>query len=159
MGSAIGPAFAYLMANLPGVLQAVDPTVGVVDGWADELPRDFFVVGRASDSDQEASTSVDAYTLLGGELLDEEFILPCYIDCWRGGNDQSLARNAALAYLDAFIKFLAGDLTLGGALHNGRYARMDAIRIDGPVPGDAVAGRRCVIQFSIRCQNQYDPSV
>lgn len=159
MVSAIGPVFDYLMGNLPAVLTAVNPAVAVVDGWASTLPQDIFVVGRVSDADQEASAGVDAYTLLGGALLDEEFVIPCLIDCWRGGEDQSEPRAAALGYLNAFVKFLASDLTLGGALHNGRYARMDAIHMDGPVPDDAVSGRRCVIQFQIRCQNQYDPAV
>ena len=157
MGSAIGPAFTYLMTNLPAALQAVDSSVAVVDGWSNQLPDDIFVVGRASETDQEASVGTDALMILGGEQIDEEFIIPCYIDCFRGGDDQSEARNAALAYLDAFVKFLATDRTLGGALQNGRYARMDAVRIDGPVLEDAAAGRRCVVQFSIRCQNQYNP--
>lgn len=157
MGSAIGPAFTYLTTNLPAQLQAVDSSVAVVDCWANDLPDDVFVIGRAADTDAESALGTHALTLIGGELVDEEFVIPCIIDCFRGGDDQSEARNAALAYFDAFVKFLASDRTLGGVLLNGRYARLDAIRIDGSALADAPAGRRCVIQFSIRCQNQYSP--
>lgn len=157
MGSAIGPAFTYLLAGVPAVIAAIDPAAAVVDGWTNVLPDDFMVIGRGSDADQTQASGMDAYVLLGGAMLDEEFTIPCYIDCFRGGDNQAEARNAALAYFNAFVKFLATDLTLGGALGNGRYARMDAIHIDGPVLEDAADGRRCVISFTVRCQNQYDP--
>lgn len=158
MGSAIGPAFTYLLTNLPATLEAVgDGSIAVVDGWATTLPDDIFVLGRNDWPDQEASAGTHALQLIGGELVEEEFIIPCFIDCFRGGDEQKQARDAALAYLDAFVKFLASDRTLGGALLNGRYARLDALTIDGPVPDETSAGRRCQIKFSIRCQNQYNP--
>lgn len=158
MGSAIGPVFNYLLTGFAPVLAAVDDSASLIDSWANDLPDDYFVIGRGNDSDQEAAAGVDDYTLLGGQLLDEEFTIPCYIDCFRGGDDQSEARDAALAYFNAFVKFLATDLTLGGALQRGRYARLETIHMDGPVTEDADARRRCVISFTIRCANQYDPN-
>lgn len=158
MPSAIGPVFDYLLAQVPPAMALVDDTVSVIDGWASDLPDDYLVLGRGNDADQEAAAGVAQYVLLGGQLLDEEFTIPCYIDCFRGGDDQSEARSAALAYFNAFVKLINSDLTLGGALQRGRYASLDTVHIDGPVTADAVAGRRCVISFTLRCRNQYDPS-
>lgn len=157
MGSAIGPAFDYLLAGLPAALEAVDSSVEVAEAWSTAEVDDMVVIGRAADQDQEAAAGTYALTLLGEELVDEEFVIPILIDCFRGGDDQAAARSAALAYFDAFVKFIATDRTLGGALQNGRYARLDAITIDGPVLAEALAGRRCQIKTALRCQNQYSP--
>lgn len=158
MTSAIGPVFDYLLTNIATVVTAVDPSASVIDGWANVLPDDYVVIGRGNDSDQEAASSIDQYILLGGQMLDEEFTIPIWIDCFRGGDDQSAARDAALAYFNAIVKFINSDLTLGGALKFGRYASLDTVHMDGPVLEDAEAGRRCQISFTLRCRNQYDPN-
>lgn len=156
MGTAMGAVFEYLVTQLPAPLAAVDPSAVVADGWVNDVADHLFVVGRNAPDTPEAEAGLDGFILLGGMQMDEEFTVPCYIDCWAGGDDQATVRNAAIALFDAFVAFLKADLTLGGALKGGYYAELTSHTvIQTNDPDEAAAGRRCVITFSLHCKSRY----
>jgi len=156
MGTAIGPVFDYLNANLPAALLAVNANVGFNDGWAGEIVDDMFFMGRTDPNQGEAEAGAMAYLELGAQRVTEEFDIPFFIDSWRGGSDQSESRNAALLLFDAFVAFLRTDLTLGGALHAGRYAQISSTTmVQTPDAESAKNGRRCLIFFRVTCKNIY----
>lgn len=156
MGSAIGPAFTYLVTNVPAQMQAVFADVAVNDGWVTDVSRHIFVIGRNSVDVAQASSGTNVFVELGAQHIEETFEIPCYIDCGTGGDDQSESRNDAVAMFDAFVTFLRSDLTLGGALTNGRYAQLGSVQVDQTYnEGEAMQGRRTVISFSVVCRNKY----
>lgn len=166
MGSSIGPAFNWLLTGIPTgattlaqALAAVDVQAQVFDGWpTDQSCPSQFVIGRQGPQGTAATAGIDALTILGAGRVDEDYEIPCYIQCFVGGTDQGAARNAALALWDAWVHWLSLDQgrTFGGALQAG-WAEVTNIVIDATPHENLESGRFCVIQFSIRCKNKYYP--
>lgn len=162
MSSAIGPAFSYLLANLPAIVAAVDPNGVVVDGpiatTIPPPPAPMLYVGATDPMNTTAETGAHLYVTLGGFHVDEDFEIPCFIDVSTGGLDQSQSRNTALAVLDGVVHLIGNDLTLGGILLAGRVAEITHIQMvqtDGPA--ESIEGRRCVVAFIVHCANHYRP--
>lgn len=161
MGTAIKPSFDYLLTNLPAVLTAVDPTAQVVDGWQlDGSTQNFMVIGRGAPTmEAEAASGTDARVILGSTRVNEVFSIPCYIQTWTGGTDQSLSRNAAFVLWDAFVAWIVqpANATMGGALASGGYAEVTRIRVEATPEENLTSGRFCLISFEIQCKNYYIP--
>lgn len=159
MGSSIGPAFTYLLANLPAALMAVDSSAAVFDGWpTDRSTANQFVIGRSGPANETSAVAgVDALTILGAGRVDEDYEIPCYIQTYVGGDNQAEARNAALVLWDAFMHFLSLDRTLGGALTTGGWAEIGHIQIEATPEENVESGRFCLMTFSIHCKNKYIP--
>ena len=163
MGSTIGPAFNYLLGGgLQTALTAVDATAQVIDSLpVDRSTAHQFVIGCGSPgADETAAQGMDALTVLGAGRVDEDYEIPCYIQCFTGGTNQAQVRNAALTMWNAFVSFLATDRTLGGALTTAAqagWAEITQIHISGTPLENAEAGRFCVITFNIRCRSKYYP--
>lgn len=157
MGTAIGAAIDYLVANVPHALETAGlGGVIVADGWVTDVADQMFVIGRGSPEAPQAEAGVDAIMLLGGGEVDEEFTIPCYIDTWRGGIDQAGVRADAVAAFDAFVSLLRSDRTLGGCLQGGFYAQITNHSVNQTSdPAEAAEGRRCLISFSLHCRNRY----
>lgn len=162
MSSAIGAAFTYLLAQLPAVIQAVDANGIIVDGpVAPALPpppTPMLFVGATDPQNGVATQGTRNYLELGGRKVNEEFFIPCYIDSSVGDTNQAAARNIALAVYDGVVHLIASDLTLGGALLNGRWAEITDIQmVMTETEAEADDGRRCVITFKVHCLNHYQP--
>lgn len=158
-GSSIGPVFNYLLANLPAALQAADSTVVVADGWpTDRSAAHQFVVGRSGPGDEtNAQTGTNLLPTIGaGEVL-EDYEVPCYIQTFSGGTDQSESRNAALVIWNAWMVFLMSDLTFGGAVSGG-WVEVRRVNIDATPIENTESGRFCLITFTIAVKNRYYPS-
>ena len=158
----MGAVFAYLLANVPAAVQAVDATAVVVDGpVADAIappPAPMIFIGAHDPVTPVAAQGTRAYVELGRLKVDEDFYVPCYIDAASGGSDQSIARNSALGAYDAIVHLIQGDMTLGGALLAGRVAEVTNVQvIQTDTELEAVDGRRCLITFNVHCQNHYTP--
>lgn len=156
MGTAIGPALIYFMTNGPAVIAAVNPGAVVTLGWPDDVADDVMVFGRTLPDDSQAEVGTQAYVELGAQRVDEAFDLPFFIGCGRGGDDQTEAMLAAVAMFDAFFAFLRTDLTLGGALHDGRIAQITSHRMRATQDTrEAKQGRRWLITATVTCKNRY----
>lgn len=166
MGTSIGPVFTYLLTGtnvvtgntLPAALAAVDAQAQVFDAWVtDRSCASQFVLGRPDPSQgTEAAGGTDALIVLGAGRVDEVYEIPCFIQTFVGGTDQSEARNAAIVIWDALLHWLCADKTLGGALASG-WAEISRVQWDGTPEENAKDGRFCVVSFSIRCRNNYIP--
>lgn len=154
--------FDYLLAQVPAVVVAVDATAIVVDGpVADYIappPAPMVFIGARDPITPLAAQGTRNYVELGRLKVDEDFYVPCYIDAASGGAAQSVSRNAALAVYDAIVHLIQGDMTLGGALLDGRTAEItDVQMIQTDTEEEAEDGRRCVLTFNVHCQNHYTP--
>lgn len=157
--SAVAGVFAYLLAHLPAVVEAVDPNGVVVDGWVDvapPAPAPILVIGAPHPEDATSMDQSRQYMALGASHVEEAFDVPCYIDVGVGGTDQGAARAIALSVFDGVVDLVRSDLTLGGNLLRGRFAELSDIKLVGTRDlSEAQAGRRCVLSFVVRCRNFY----
>lgn len=158
MGTSIGPAFSYLLANLPAALQAVNTNAQVFDSWAtDENCPAQFVIGRSQPNESSMMVGSNDLQILGAGRVDEDYEIPCYLLTFAGGTNQAEARSSAVALWDAWVHFLASDRTLGGAISQGGWAQVARINYDGTPPENAAQGRFCLITFTLRIRNHYIP--
>ena len=96
MGSSIGPAFNYLLTGTAGgstlaaTLAVVDSGAELFDGWVtDRSCASQFVIGRTGPGDEATAVAgLDALVTLGAARTDENYEIPCYIQCFVGGTDQ-----------------------------------------------------------------------
>jgi len=165
MGTAIGPVFTYLLAQLPAAVHAVDANALISDGYPITFPTaGAALVGVGAESTRIESSSgsaARAYVELGAQHVNEDFSIPFYVAVAVGGNDQAAARNPAIATFDAICALIASDLSLGGALKNGRWAEIGPVTVTQTPPpseGSAATGRWCVISASVHCLNNYQPA-
>lgn len=157
--SALSGVIDYLVAQLTTIVAAYDPNGIVVEGWVDEAPpppAPIVVVGMPSPDSALAADETRQYLALGSGNVEEAFDIPCYIDVYVGGTDQSLARKAVCTVFDAVVDLVRSDLTLGGNLKRGRFAELTDIRLVGTRDvEEAQSGRRSVLSFVVRCRNFY----
>lgn len=158
--SSIGPAFDYLLANLPAVIAAVDPETEVSDSWpTDSQCQRMFVIGRESPEHSTSAAGTQALIVLGASRADETYEIPCFIQVLSGGTNataQEATRTAALLVFNTFVSWLFRNLNLGGALQMGN-AQISSIQIDGTPPDYLGTGRSTLISFGLRCTNKYNP--
>lgn len=155
---ALSPVLDYLMAQLPAVVQAVDPNGMVYEGLVSSSspPDTVLVVGREEPENPQSADAARDYIELGTGRVNETINLFCYVDCFQGGvEDQSITRRRAALIFDGVVDLIRADLTLGGALKNGRWAELEAIRLLPSRPEDVPAGRRTVLSFTVVAHNFY----
>lgn len=165
MSSSIAAAYTWLVENITQACQDVDPTAVIVDGpVASEDPPPPTPMIYVGVPDLLMPIAVDGtrnYLQIGGRKVSEDYTINCYIDCATGNGDpsgQAGARNNALAMWDVIVHVIAGDLTLGGALLEGRSAEISEFQIVQTESEDvAVNGRQCTISFKVHCMNHYTP--
>lgn len=158
--SALSGVFDYLLAQLPAVVNAVDANGVVVEGYclnAPPAPAPIVSVGSQHPDDAQAASASRQYLALGAAHVEESFQIPCYIDVEVVGvNEQSTARRKACLIFDGVVDLVRSDLTLGGNLLRGRYAKLENIRLLATA-GDleAATGRRSILSFDVDCSNFY----
>ena len=161
MGTVIGAVIDYLVAGLPAPLSAIAADVVVADNEPGLTSESLIVIGRAAPDSGTAAGGQDDYRILGARRLSEDWTLDGYIHCLRDGPAQKPARDAAIGLYDGLISFLQSDLTLGGLLTFGRYARAGGVQLtqtqDDEDTGASGAQRMAMISFELVIPNTYIP--
>ncbi len=158
--SALSGTMDYLLARLPAVVTAVDPLGIVAEGYvnsAPPAPAPIVAVGTPHPEDASAAEQTRQYLALGSGIVEENFMIPCYIDVEIVGIDeQTNARRKACLIFDGVVDLIRSDLTLGGNLKRGRFAELGDIRLIATA-GDveAASGRRSILTFVVRARNAY----
>jgi hypothetical protein len=73
---------------------------------------------------------------LGGERIEEDYTLPCFVHVILDGSVQKPARDAAIALFDGIVRVVHADPTLGG------ISREGPVGLASPAVVDADAERR-----------------
>lgn len=162
MGTSLGAAIDYLTSPaLLAALQAVDPTVLLVDNYPTQASQSMVYIGRTDPDNAQANNGSQTPLTLGMNSRDEQYAIPCYISTIRPGPAQKPARDAAIALLDVVAHFIATDPTLGGVLKAGRYAWISTINLvqtrDPDDAGEAGAQRTAWLTFDVLAHNHYQP--
>ena len=161
MGTSVGGAIDYIVANLAAPITAVDPTAVVVDNDPTVTSQSLVVIGRSSAEDASAGAGSQTIVVLGANERQENYVIPCFVSVYRQGPAQKPARDAAIALFDAVGHLIAADPTLGGLLKKGRIALIESMQLvqtrDSNDTGDAGAMRLAFILFGINCTNTYTP--
>lgn len=160
MTLSIGPATDYLVATartaVTGLTLPNSDKWQVIDGGPSGLTNFMFVVGVTEPPpDGHAETAVTReWKGLGRQTLEEDYTIPCYIDARLGGTDQKAVRDIAETAFNAFWPLLKADMSLGGALHEGRSADIEALA-ERPENLGTVAepARRLLLLFGVHCRN------
>jgi hypothetical protein len=158
--SAVSGVMDYLLTQLPAVVHAVDTNGVVVEGYCNQAPpapAPIVSVGTQHPDDATAGTGSRQYLALGAAHVEEDFVIPCYIDVEvEGIDEQSTARRKVCLIFDGVVDLVRSDLTLGGNLLRGRYAQLENIRLLATA-GDleAATGRRSILSFDLSCKNFY----
>lgn len=155
VGAATDYVYAKAQAAVVGVTVNGKPAVAI-DGEPEELTFGMFVVGVTQPPPDGAAetTGTRSWMGLGAKRLEEDYILPCYIDVRSPGRVQKTPRDIALSIFNTFWASIASDLTLGGALQGGRYAEIvDFITHAGTLGTVAEPGRRQLVMFGVHCRN------
>ena len=161
MGTSVGAAIDYIVANLTPAVIAVDPAAIVVDNDPMFSSYSMVVVGRTDPENAMAGDGSQMIINLGASERQEDYVIPCYVSVYRPGPQQKPARDAAIALFDATAHLIAADVTLGGLLRKGRraeIARMQLVQTrDSNDTGDAGSMRLAIIVFDIHVTNTYVP--
>ena len=161
MGTSVGAAIDFIVANLGPALLAVDSTAVAVDNEPFFSSQSMVVIGRTDPENALAGDGGQMIINLGASERQEDYVIPCYVSVYRLGPQQKPARDAAIALFDATAHLIAADVTLGGLLRKGRraeIARMQLVQTrDSNDTGDAGAMRLAVIVFDIHVMNTYVP--
>lgn len=159
MTLSIGAATDYLVniaaSAVSGMTVNGQPVV-VADGEPDELTFGMFVIGLDTPPPDTSGDTAGtrAWMGLGAKRVEDDYLIPCYVDVRVAGNVQKTARDAAVGIFNAFWPLFAADLTLGGALTGGRYAEIvNYIATARSVGTVAEPGRRQFIQFAVHCRS------
>jgi hypothetical protein len=159
MGTSIGQAIDYLVAQLPSLVTAVDPTALVVDNYPAYVSDSMVFIGRTAPGDSNATTGSQTIVTLGANKAEESYNIPCYISVYRPGPAQKPSRDAAIALFDVVAHLVATDRTFGGILLQGRYAYIDHFNIeqtlDSEEAGESGTLRTTWISFDITARNHY----
>ena len=161
MGTSIGGAIDYIVANLPAPVAAVDATAVVADNDPIVTSKSLVVIGRNSPEDGTAADGSQMIVVLGANERQEGYTIPCFVSVYRPGPAQKPARDAAIALFDVVGHLIAADVTLGGLLQQGRRAEIQKMQLvqtrDSNDTGDSGAMRLALITFDINCTNTYAP--
>lgn len=153
MGTAIGRAVDYLVAQLP-LLPALASPVVVSDGFP--ITRaDLLVAIGVTNEDGASEYNID-WAGLGANREDEAFDIPCLIDSYVGGATQKAPRDAAVTVLDAINAKIRLDRTLGGALGPPGVAAIRDVRlVQTSTSEEAGEGRYARCYFNVRCTSRF----
>jgi len=157
MGTSIGAATDWLVANFTTAIGAVDPTAVVGDNLPSANAPGMVVVGRTMPTDFQGVTGTQQPVVLGLGKNEEDYSIPCFAIADRPGTAQKPSRDAAIVLFDACAHAVAQDRELGGALLEGRHAWIDNIRISQMQGTAKDGGALCstLIQFDVHCRNHY----
>lgn len=163
MGTSIGQGIDYLLATLPPLLLAVDSTSVVVDNFPTVSSQSMVFIGRQGPDDGQAASETRQFLVLGAGRVEEDYLIPCYIEVTRPGPEQKPARDAALALFDAFAHLMVSEagMTFGGVLQQGRIAQVRSVSLvqtrDGEDAGQSGTLRMAWVTFEIHVLNHYIP--
>ena len=161
MGTSVGAAIDYIVANLTPAVIAIDSTAVVVDNDPSFSSQSMVVIGRTEPENAMAADGSQMIINLGASERQEDYNIPCFISVYRQGPAQKPARDAAIALFDATAHLIAADVTLGNLLRKGRraeIARMQLVQTrDSNDTGDSGAMRLALIVFDIHVMNTYIP--
>ena len=161
MGTSVGAAIDYIVANLTPAVTAIDSTAVVVDNDPSFSSQSMVVIGRTEPENAMAGDGAQMIINLGAQERQEDYNIPCFISVSRQGPAQKPARDAAIALFDATAHLIAADVTLGNLLRKGRraeIARMQLVQTrDSNDTGDSGAMRLAIIVFDIHVANTYTP--
>jgi hypothetical protein len=161
MGTSVGAAIDYVVAQVASPCQLVDPTAMIIDSWPvnAQVTNSMVWIGRTSADDATTADGTQQSVALGMNSSDEDYSIPCFIQCARPGPAQKPSRDAAVALFDAVNGVIAHDRTLAGVLKNRNGALVDNVRIiqtrNTTDTGHAGSMRVTTITFDIHCRNQY----
>ena len=161
MGTSVGAAIDYIVAALPPLVTAVDPTAVVVDNDPMFSSQSIVVIGRTEPENAMAADGSQMIVILGAGRREENYLIPCFISVYRQGPAQKPARDAAIALFDVVGHLIASDVTLGGVLQQGRRAEIQKMQLvqtrDSNDTGDSGAMRLAIVVFDIHVSNTYIP--
>jgi hypothetical protein len=162
MGTATGAAIDYLVAQLPAVLTAIDPTVVVIDAWATSgtESQSQVWVGKDAQMNAEGALGSRLFLEIGAGKVTESVDIPCFIYCRRPGPAQKPARDASLAIFDAVVLLVMSDMTLGGVILGGRIAQVHDLKLSQTSSSKDTAGGATAIagvEFTLHFENHYKP--
>ncbi len=165
MGTSIGGAIDYFVSGtnpntattLLAALQAVDPTVTLIDGIPASVSQSMVVIGKADPDSVMAQSGSQQLIVLGAGRSTEDYEIPCFVYAYRDGPTIKPARDAAIALFDVVAHFVAADRTLGNLLLQGRVADISEVTLSQDVAGDTGATRLVWLSFNIHCRNHYIP--
>ena len=158
--AAISPMFGQ---TLKQQLAAVDSNVVLLDN--DYTPGDLFggnstvSLGR-NNVDTASASSRRLFMSLGAFKVEEEFDVPIFIQTRGLGPTQKSVRDVGVGLLDAVIHFVSQDLTMAGALVDGRIGAISDYQFTQTETADATTGgalQTVEIAITLRCQNHYTP--
>lgn len=161
MGTSIGGAIDYFVAQLPALVAAVDSTAVVVDNDPSVSSQSMVIIGRTEPENALAADGSQLIVSLGALEREETYLIPCFISVYRQGPTQKPARDAAIALFDVVAHLVAADTTLGGLLRKGRRASVDRMQLvqtrDSGDTGDSGSMRLAMVIFDIQVMNTYIP--
>ena len=161
MGTSIGGAIDYLVAQLPALISAVDSTAVVADNEPSVTAQSMVVIGRTDPENATAAAGSQIIASLGALRREESYVIPCFVTVYRQGPSQKTARDAAIALFDVVAHLIATDPTLGGLLLMGRKALIDSMQLiqtrDSEDTGASGAMRLALVLFNIQVTNTYIP--
>ena len=157
MGTVVGQAIDYLVAQLPALAVAAQPDAMVIDGITrDELSTSMIWIGRAQPEDLRAALGTRSIPTLGRRRVDETWSVDGFTDCRREGTTQKAARDAALSLFDAVAHLVGTDPSMGGLLTDAWYVTVPSAEL--VQPESAITGEcRAVVLFSLDIRNRYQP--
>jgi hypothetical protein len=156
MGTSIGAATDWLIANFTPAVAAVNPFVLVGDSVPLMDAASYVVVGRSLPDDPLAPSGTQIITAIGQNKVDEEYVIPCFVVAAVAGPSQKPSRDAVIALYDACAHVVTVDRTLGGTLS--KWAEIVNIRVVAANAKDTdKAGALCStwIGFDVQCKNHY----
>jgi len=168
MGTSIGGVIDYLISGtnpatgttLLADLKAIDPFTVLADNEPGSESQSLVVIGRQQFDGGTAQSGTDAYVVMGATRITEDYALDCYIQVYRDGPAQKIARDAAIALFDAVVHWVHADPTMNLLLEKGRIALVSNMTLLQTQNSDDAAGgdlRTAEIDFSLHVQNHYVP--
>ena len=152
-GTALADALDYLVTETRALSECEAPVV-VSDGFP---VTDADIVVAIGVTNEDGASELDAdWAGLGAGREDETFDIPCLIDSYAGGTNQSIPRRAAVVVLDAIAARIRQDRSLGGALNSPGLAAIRDVRlVQTSTAEEAADGRYARIYFNVRCTSRF----
>lgn len=158
MTLSIGPATDYLYGLAQQAVTGITvngKAMKANDGPSLTPVYGMFVINGVPDPEASADTTeTRTWPALGAQKLEEDYVIPCYIDVRVPGDTQKTARDIAETAFNAFWALVKPNMqTLGGALSS-RYAEITELTETASSVGTAAEpGCRHLIRFGVHCRN------
>lgn len=158
MGTSIGAATDWLVANFTTAVATANPAAVVADNEPTKQAPAYVSVGRTLPQDANGVAGSQVPLVMGLNKREEEYAIPCFAQATAPGPSQKAARDAAILLFDTCAHVVAADPTLGGVLLDGRCAWIDNIRmVQTDTSREPGALQVATIAFDVHCRNHYVP--